>query len=265
LQRGDSHVFDPEMRLKPVVTMLISLTWRAFGFAVLFAMTIVARPGTAALGGADSARGGDPLVREAIVAAVKARMGNAATVTVGEMRVRGLDTIDGMAIARVVAVPDAGSRVGGFVRFLLFEDAKHERRAGSVDAEVHVSAPHLRARRALAHRTVLAPDDLERVTADVGRMPMEAMPDEQLLAGARVTRPIAEGKPVLASMVASTQLVKSGDEVQTVVRIGALEARGSAVASQSGALGDEIRVVNVESKRALKARVTGQGEVRVIH
>ena len=244
--------------------MLISLTWRAFGFAVLFAMAIVARPGGAGSGAAGNG-GGDPLVRDAIVAAVKARMGNAATVTIGEMRVRGLDTIDGIALTRMVAVPDAGARVGGSVRFLLFEDAKHERRAGSVDAEVHVTAPHLRARRALAHRAVLEPADLERVTADVGRMPLEALPDERLLAGARVARPIAEGKPVLASMVASTQLVKSGDEVQTVVRIGALEARGSAVAAQSGVLGDEIRVVNVESKRALKARVTGEGEVEVIH
>lgn len=251
------------MRLKPVTTMLISLTWRALGFAVMFAMAIVARPAT--MGGADSARGGDPLVRDAIVAAVKARMGNAATVTVGEMRVRGLDTIDGMAVTRMVAVPDAGSRVGGFVRFLLFEDAKQERRAGSVDAEVHVTAPHLRARRALAHRATLDASDLERVTADVGRMPLEALPDERLLAGARVSRPIAEGRPILASMVATAQLVKSGDEVQTVVRIGALEARGAAIASQSGALGDEIRVVNADSKRALKARVTGEGEVEVIH
>jgi flagella basal body P-ring formation protein FlgA len=254
--------------------MLISLTWRALGFAVMFAMAIVAHPDGAGVirsGAAartdrtDRTSNGDPLVREAIVAAVKARMGKAAAVTVGEMRVRGLDLVDGMAIARMVAVPDAGARVGGSVRFLLYEDAKHERRAGSVDADVHVSAPHLRARRALAHRTVLGPGDFERITSDVGRMPIEALPDERALAGARVSRPIAEGRAILASMVASTQLVRSGDEVQTVVRIGALEARGSAVAAQSGTLGDEIRVVNVESKRALKARVTGEGEVEVIH
>jgi flagella basal body P-ring formation protein FlgA len=246
--------------------MLISLTWRAFGFAVLFAMVIVARPdGAGERNTGSAAKSGDPLVRDAIVAAVKARMGTAASVSVGEMRVRVLETIDGMAVARMVAVPDAGARVGGFVRFLLYEDAKHERRAGSVDADVHVTAPHLRARRAIAHRTTLEPADLERVTADVGRMPLEALPDERLLAGARVTRPIAEGRPVVASMVASTQLVKSGDEVRTIVRIGALEARGSAVAAQSGSLGEEIRVVNVESKRALKVRVTGEGEVEVIH
>ena len=258
--------------------MLISLTWRALGFAVLFAMVIVARPGGAGPSGAGPSGagagaaaaaagngGGDPLVRDAIVAAVKARMGSAAAVTIGEMRVRGLDTIDGIAVTRMVAVPDVGARVGGFVRFLLYEDAKQERRAGSVDADVHVSAPHLRARRALAHRAMLDANDLERVTADVGRMPLEALPDERLLAGARVSRPIAEGRPILASMVVGTQLVKSGDEVQTVVRIGALEARGAAVAAQGGALGDEIRVVNVESKRALRARVTGEGEVEVIH
>jgi flagella basal body P-ring formation protein FlgA len=252
-----------------VVAMLISLTWRALGFAVMFAMVVVAHPGGAGIsmgqGNTGGAGNGDPLVRDAIVAAVKARMGDAATVTVGEMRVRGLDTIDGMAVTRMVAVPDAGSRVGGFVRFLLYEDAKQQRRAGSVDAEVHVTAPHLRARHALAHRATLEANDLERVTADVGRMPLEALPDERTLAGARVSRPIAEGRAILASMVATAQLVKSGDEVQAVVRIGALEARGAAIASQSGALGDEIRVVNADSKRALKARVTGEGEVEVIH
>src|SRR5262245_28623738 len=137
--------------------MLISLTWRALGFAVLFAMVIVARPGGAGPGGAGGT--GDPLVRDAIVAAVQARMGKAAVVTVGEMRIRGLDTIDSIAVARMVAVPDAGARVGGFVRFLLFEDAKRERRAGSVDAEVHVTAPHVRARRALAHRATLEAAD----------------------------------------------------------------------------------------------------------
>ena len=192
-------------------------------------------------------------------------MGNIVSVTVGEMRVRGLEMVDGMAVAKVVAVPDAGARVGGFVRFLLYEDAKHERRAGSVDAEVHVTAPHFRARRALPHRTTIDAGDLERVTADVGRMSLEALPDERLLTGARVTRPIAEGGPIVASMVASTQLVKSGDEVRTLVRIGALEARGSAIAAQSGSLGDEIRVVNADSKRALRVRVTGEGEVEVIH
>jgi flagella basal body P-ring formation protein FlgA len=103
------------------------------------------------------------------------------------------------------------------------------------------------------------------VTADVGRMPLEALPDERALIGARVSRPIAEGRAILASMVATTQLIKSGDEVQTVVRIGALEARGAAIASQGGALGDEIRVVNADSKRALKVRVIGEGEVEVIH
>jgi flagella basal body P-ring formation protein FlgA len=262
------------------VAMLISLTWRALGFAVLFAMSVVAHPGGAVTGSVANAgtvanagaaanavarQGGDPLVRDAIVAAVKARMGEAAAVTVGEMRVRGLDTVDGMAVMRMVAVPDAGAKVGGFVRFLLYEDAKHERRAGSVDAEVFVTAPHVRARRALAHRTTLEASDFERVTADVGRMPLEALPDEALLTGARVTRPVAEGQAIVATMVASTQLVKSGDEVRTIVRIGALEARGSAIAAQSGALGDEIRVVNAESKRALKARVSGEGEVEVIH
>ncbi len=48
VMRRFANVSVPGMQSQPVATMLISLTWRALGFAVLFAMTIVARPGTVA-------------------------------------------------------------------------------------------------------------------------------------------------------------------------------------------------------------------------
>ncbi len=57
---------------------------------------------------------------------------------------------------------------------------------------------------------------------------------------------------------------RAATKSRTVVRIGALEARGSAVAAQSGALGDEIRVVNADSKRALKGASPAKAKSEVI-
>jgi flagella basal body P-ring formation protein FlgA len=66
-------------------------------------------------------------------------------------------------------------------------------------------------------------------------------------------------------MVAPVPLVRSGDEVRTRVRVGAMEAVGLTVAQQTGQLGDVIRVINRNSHRALRGRIVGPQEIEVIH
>lgn len=249
--------------------MILSAHWRAFALAL--ALAIFVPIGT--MGQPDPVQAD---VRDAIVSAVRARMGAAATIDIGEIYVRMVKT-SGQANGQrptprkgpIVALPDAGARTGGFVRFLLFdgpvESRLRARRLGSADVELHVTLPHVRAARALSARTIVGMGDVERVTADVGRMPLQVLPAEGAIVGARVLRPIAAGKPIVASMVAPTPLVHSGDEVRTIVRVGTLEVRGMAIAAQTGTLGEKIRVVNAESRRALEGRVVGQGEVEVIH
>jgi flagella basal body P-ring formation protein FlgA len=210
----------------------------------------------------DAARTADEgAVRQAIVDAVRMRMGSQAQVTFGAFRMRGVEAIAGS----VLAVPDAGARTGGFARFMLHAGSATARRIGSVDAEVFVALPHLRARRDLAPRAIVAREDVEDATEDVGRQPFDPMPSASAIVGARVVRPIAAGRTIAMSMVTAPPLVRSGDEVRTIVRVGGLEARGTAIAAQTGTLGDEIRVVNADSRRTLKVRVVGEGQVEVIH
>jgi flagella basal body P-ring formation protein FlgA len=59
-------------------------------------------------------------------------------------------------------------------------------------------------------------------------------------------------------------VVKTGDAVQVIVRIGAVEAEGRAVASGSGNLGDIVRVTPPGTRRTLKARITGPGKVEIV-
>jgi flagella basal body P-ring formation protein FlgA len=243
--------------------MLLSAHWRAFALAL--ALAIFVPIGT--MGQPDPVQAD---VRDAIVSAVRARMGVAAEINIGEIYVRLLKgKREAPRKGAVVALPDAGARTGGFVRFLLFDGPvdrrQPARRLGSADVELHVTMPHLRASHALSPRTIVGRADVEQVTADVGRMPLQVLPREGAVIGARVLRPIAAGKPIVASMVAATPLVRSGDEVRTIVRVGTLEVRGMAIAAQTGTLGEKIRVVNAESRRALEGRVVGEGEVEVIH
>jgi flagella basal body P-ring formation protein FlgA len=48
------------------------------------------------------------------------------------------------------------------------------------------------------------------------------------------------------------------------VRIGAVEASGTAIASGSGHLGDTIHIMQRASRRLLSARISGPGAVELI-
>jgi flagella basal body P-ring formation protein FlgA len=214
---------------------------------------------------------GEQRVKEAIVAGVRARMGATVDVVVRDLRIR----TTGDLPAKVSVVPDIGAQTGGAVRFMLFDaaapaatparDALHARRVGVVDAHVSVVATQLRARTAIARGTQVTADDVELATDDVGRQPLKALPPLVRVVGARTVRDIAAGETIASTMLVMPPLVQSGDEVKTRVRIGELEARGIAVAAQSGAMGDEIVLVNAESRRRHKGRVIGEREVEVLH
>lgn len=197
-------------------------------------------------------------VRAAIARSVAARFGAGATATVEQLRTR---LLPARGAGQLAVHIEPGVPVGGVMRFALrWADRRH---AGEAEAIVRVEAECARARRDLERGTLLAAGDFELVRGDIGRAVLRPCPTD--LVGSRLLRGLAEGEVVSPAAVMVSPLVRSGDAVVTRVRVPGVEVSGRAVASQSGALGDVIRVVNTESGRALRARVTGRGEVEVIH
>jgi flagella basal body P-ring formation protein FlgA len=204
-------------------------------------------------------------VRAAIIDAVRSRMGAAVDVTIATLRIREANGNTLTASAALHAVPDVGARTGGFVRFVLYDARANKRRMGTADAEIFVSAEHVMARRAIPRGQTIAAADVDASHEDVGRVPLKPLPIARVAIGAKALRPIAPGERIVPAMIAAPALVKSGESVQTIARQGSLEARGTAVATQTGALGAEIRLVNTNSRRSLRGRVVGAGEVEVMH
>ncbi len=195
-------------------------------------------------------------VRAAIVRAVRERVGDA-IVSVDGLRVRGLASTAG-----VRAVPDAGSRLGGPVRFVLHGGGgARAPRLGSADAVVHIRVRHAQATRAIGAGSVLAPVDLVEVDADPGRVALRRFPGAAALVGAKARRAIAAGAAVAADAVTAPPLVKRGEEVGTSVRIGLVAAHGRATALDDGQLGELVRVQ--VDRRKLRGRVSGLGEVEI--
>ena len=193
-------------------------------------------------------------VRVAIARAVADRIGGDALVTVTALQTK----VEGAAL---VASPEPGARTGAPARFVVFDG---NTRVGMAVATVHVNARHVRARRAIARDEALVAGDLEEVNAPLRNQPIKRLPVLADVIGTRVRRQVAAGEAITSAVVQVIPLVRSGDKVTMVVRVGAVEAEGRGVASGSGHVGDVIRVTNTATRRPLKARITGPGEVEII-
>jgi flagella basal body P-ring formation protein FlgA len=81
--------------------------------------------------------------------------------------------------------------------------------------------------------------------------------------GLSARRAIAPGEPLTPLVLEVPPLVRAGEEVTVLARVGAVEIRSAAVAASSGHRGDTIRVTP-RNGRPVRARITGPAHVEVV-
>ena len=203
-------------------------------------------------------------IRAAVVEAVRQRMGPGTRVIVDD-----LEIFSPAGLSPSEATPAPGARLGPRVPFVLHAQIESDGRplarpAGSATVAMRVVAPHVTAARLIPRGRAIAADDVVERTGEVTDVPMRRLPIASEVIGARVLRDIAAGALITASAVALPGAVKSGQTVRAVASIDGVQVTASLVSLQSGQIGDVIRVVNRDSRRELRARVTGDGAVEVI-
>ena len=206
-----------------------------------------------------------PSAAAAVVAAVRARVGGEAEVVVE--RVESLSRLD-REIADAVLLP--GATIGGPVDVLLravVDDGGTARLTpvGRARLRLQVTVTHLHVARTVRRGVRLDDGDLVRARHALPRGALKALPDADWLADGRVLRDLPEGACLTARVVAPSPAVVAGQDVTAVVRDGRVEVRATLVAVDSGAVGDEVRVMHRESRRTLRARVAGRAEVEIRH
>jgi flagella basal body P-ring formation protein FlgA len=193
-------------------------------------------------------------VRSAITAAVQQQTdASAVTLDIRVVEIPSGVSPDGADV-------EAGARFGRPSRFRL---RAGDRPVGYAVAVVHGTSRHLRTTRAIRAGETIAPGDLEEASADLGGLPVEPLPGLEQVAGATTTRALAAGEAITARLVRMPPAVRSGDVVSTRVVVEGVVAVGVATALQSGNVGEVIRLVNPESRRQLRGRVTGKSAVEV--
>jgi flagella basal body P-ring formation protein FlgA len=75
---------------------------------------------------------------------------------------------------------------------------------------------------------------------------------------------VSAGDWLRRGSVAQPLQVRRGSQVILVARVGTVEARAMVQAKEAGASGDIITVMNMNSRRSLKARVIGADLVEAV-
>ena len=219
----------------------------------------------------------DELVRAAIAAAVRERMGAGIDIAVDDLRVQ---IASGLDLAReqklqsgqapsVQAVPEPGARLEGDIRFIL-RWAGTERsgarviRAGAAVARVRVIAGH-------AHTTAIATRGRELGAADVSDArheiasgPLRPWPTVEDAVGSKTLRDLPPDACIVRAAIAARPDVRTGQDVTAISTIEGVVVSAQLVAAESGDAGSVIRVVNRQSRRSLKARIVSPGTVEIL-
>jgi flagella basal body P-ring formation protein FlgA len=156
---------------------------------------------------------------------------------------------------------DANARIGAPSTFLLIAAGRSARVRATVQAE----GPHARVTDAVGRGRVLTTDMFRADDGSLTGARLARLPQAALLIGARVTRPLEAGALVQDLDVSLAPLVKAGETVLAVVRIGGVEVSATMTAVDAGSIGDEIRIAHKDRKRVLQGRIVAPGRVEVVY
>jgi flagella basal body P-ring formation protein FlgA len=115
----------------------------------------------------------------------------------------------------------------------------------------------------LLPNTVLQPSDVRIARIRTTSLTSEIARSAEQIAGMELRRPVAAGEPLLIRDLVRPPLVLRGSLVQLELTVGSLSVSGEAMALDSGAEGEKVRIQNPTSHALIFAQVIGPGRVRV--
>ncbi len=223
-------------------------------------LVVVLAAGSVRAEGAAEAR-----VRADLERFIRARMGDpSATIVIPRLRVFSVDRRRHSGALRTEFSSRSKAPFSGRVPVtvsLFAGDVLVKKSSISAYIESLVSA--VVASRDLRRGDIVAAGDLMIADRDEGRVPADAIVDLSEALGLRVKRSVREGKVVRAAQLEGVPIVERGDRVTLVLRSGPIEIQAIGRSKEAGAVGDWIRVVNLDSRREISGRVGRNGMVHV--
>jgi flagellar basal body P-ring formation protein FlgA len=132
-----------------------------------------------------------------------------------------------------------------------------------VSANVGVELPVVIAKRDIPRGAPIGNDDLALEVMDTAHLLRGHYTAIAEVTGQTLKRTLRRGQVVTPSMLKVRKTVRRGDQITILAGSGPIAVRGQGKALRDGNPGDLIPVVNLSSKKELKARVVSPGLVSV--
>lgn len=132
-----------------------------------------------------------------------------------------------------------------------------------VPGQVRLYREVVTASRPLKREAVLTEMDLAMAERDVGLLSQGYLTTLQQAVGKKLTRALIPDQVLAPVHVQLAEVIRKGDQVVISARSGGISVRMPGEALSDGAMGKQISVRNLGSKRVVRARVTGPGQVEV--
>ena len=133
-----------------------------------------------------------------------------------------------------------------------------------VPVEVTVRSQVWTARHPLPRGHLLTAEDLVADERDVSRMNSGYVSDVDMLIGQRLRSSVLAGRALTLQLVEADKLIRRGQTVTLAVDAGGIDIRMTGTALSDGALGQRIRVENVNSGRVVEGIVRSREVVEVL-
>lgn len=130
--------------------------------------------------------------------------------------------------------------------------------SGRVAIEVPVAVPVRR----IEPGEIVGAADLEVALLPFSAVTPAIQPDPLLIEGSEARRPLMAGRPVPAGSLTAPRAVRKGTAVLITLEEGGLALSAPGKSMADGAMGEIVRIINVNSGKVIQAEVIGEGRVR---
>ena len=162
----------------------------------------------------------------------------------------------------------AGALTGGPVTLLVEAivtepSGARTSRSTTVSFRVNGEKPVVVAVRELARRSIVNRDDVRIERRPVERIPAGAIGDLREVVGKEIARAVAPGEALAAAVLTPVIAIRRGSVVTLLLDGPGFRIAARGIASEDGARGQTIRVVNQSSRREMVGRVEDERTIRI--
>ena len=205
-----------------------------------------------------------PMVRDAIVVAVQERMGSSTDLDIaldgGDLELDlPTDVENSVSVSAINFDPHSNRFAAILVAPADGPPVIQRNVFGTVYEMAQIPVP----KRLISAGDVIAADDLEWQAVHLSRLSGNSLTDAEQLVGRMAKRPLKAGQILRQSDVAVSPVIRKNDLIRLVVKTGQMTLTVQGKALQDAALGQTVRVMNVNSNRQLTGTVIDAGTVAI--